>query len=48
MHDESNFRWKVHACNCKKEKLSVNCYGVIGIFTNGVLRIVDNNKDLLS
>ena len=48
VHDEINFRRKVHACNYKKEKWSVNCYGVIGIFTHGVLRIIDNDKDFIS
>ena len=45
MHDESNLGWKVHKFNCKKVQLSLNCYGAIGTFTDGFLRIIDNDKD---
>ena len=48
VHDESNFRRKAHVCDCKKEKLSVNFYGLIGTFKNGALRITYNGKDFIS
>ena len=45
MHDENDVRRKVHVYKFRKEKLSKNCYGAIGTFTNGVLRIIDNDKE---
>ena len=45
--DKSNKRPKVHVCKGKKEMLSAQCYGVIGIFTKGVLRTISNNKDFV-
>ena len=48
MQDERELRWKVCKHNCKKERLSLNCYGVIGTFTNGILRIINNDKDFIN
>ena len=45
VHNKSNVRWKVHVCECNKEKLSKKYYGTIGTFTNGELRIIDNDED---
>ena len=48
VHDKINIRRKVFVHKCKKEKLSKYCYGIIWIFTNGVLRTIDNDRDFLS
>ena len=36
-----------HVCKGNKEILSMQCYGVIGTFTKGVLRITSNNKEFV-
>ena len=38
----------MRAHNWKKEKLSVNCCGAIGMFANRVLSMIENNKDFSS
>ena len=48
VHDESNFKRKMHACDFKKEQLSLNCYEVIRMFTNGVLRTIHNDEYFMS
>ena len=45
MNDESNLRRKVHEYNCKKQKMGLSCYGVLGIFKNGCLRTIENDKE---
>ena len=35
----------MHVHKGKTEKLGKNCYGVIGTFTKGLLRIKNNNKE---
>ena len=48
VHDESKLRHKVHKHNYKKEQLGLICYGAIGVFMNGVLRTIDNDKEFIS
>ena len=48
VHDKSNVRQKVCVYKYKKEKLSKNVYGIIGTFTNRVLRIIDVDKEFIS
>ena len=48
VRDESNFRRNLHAHDCKKEELSANCHGTIVTFTNGMLRMIDNDEDSMS
>ena len=48
MHDKINKRRKVCTHKGKKETLSKHCYGVIGKFTNGALRMINNNKYFFS
>ena len=43
--DHSNVRNKVHACVGKTDTLSMQCYGAIGTFSKGELRVVGNDKD---
>ena len=45
--DYSNLRKKVHVCTGKTNNLSMQCYGVLGTFSKGELRVVGNNKDFL-
>ena len=45
--DKSSKRRKVHAYKGTKEILSMQCYGVIGTFTKGVLRTTSNNKEFV-
>ena len=47
MYDESNFRRKVCKHYCKKQQLGLNVYGALGIFKNGGLRIIDNEKEFI-
>ena len=44
MHEKSNNKCKVHVHKGKTDKLSKNCYGMIGTLKKGVLRITNNNK----
>ena len=34
-------------CNCKKQKLGLNCYGVLEVFKNRCLRIIENDKEFI-
>ena len=44
-HNESNNKCKVCVHQWKTENLSKYCYGLIGTFTKGALRITNNNKE---
>ena len=46
-HDKINLRYKVHECNCEKQKLGLNCYSAVGVFKNGGLRIIENDKEFV-
>ena len=47
MNDESNLRRKVHKHNCKKQQLDLKCYSVLGVFKNGGLGIIENDKEFI-
>ena len=44
IHGKNKLRRKVHKQNYKREQLDINCYDAIGVFKNGVLIIIDNDK----
>ena len=46
-HVESNLRRKVCKHNYKKQQLGLNCYGTLGVFKNGYLRIIENDKEFI-
>ena len=37
-----------HDCSLKKQNLSENCAGVLGVFSKGVSRIIEDNRDFTS
>ena len=34
----------MHKYSCTKHKLGAHCYGTLGVFKNGYLRIIESNK----
>ena len=47
MHGESILRHKVRTYDCKKQQLGLNCYGAIEVFKNGVLNLIENDKEFI-
>ena len=37
----------MHKHDCKKQQLGLNCYGALGVFKNGGLRISENDKEFI-
>ena len=47
VHDKRNLRLKACKQNCKKQHLGLNCYGVMGVFKNRGLRMLENDKEFV-
>ena len=45
--DEINFRQKVCKHSRAKQKLSEQCYGMLVVFKNGYLRIIESDKEFI-
>ena len=46
--DKSNLRRKAFKHSCKKRQLSAQCYGILGVFQRGNLRIIESDQEFAS
>ena len=46
--DKSNLKRKVHKHSFAKQQLNAQCYGILGGFKNGYLRIIQSDKEFVS